>query len=35
MQKLSKEETGRVIPNFKNAVICKGACRICGDWWTD
>ena len=30
MKRLSK-----VIPHFKNAVICKGAHRVCGDWWTD
>ena len=25
----------KVIPHFKNAVIDKDACRVCGDQWTD
>ena len=24
-----------VIPPFKNSVVDKGGCRVCGDWWTD
>ena len=23
------------MPHFKNVVIDKSACRVCGDWWTD
>ena len=30
-----KKRLGKVIPHFKNAVIQKGACQDCGDWWTD
>ena len=30
-----KKRLSKVISHFKNAVICKGACRVCGDWWTD
>ena len=30
-----KKKLSKVIPHFKNAVIDKDACSICGDWWTD
>ena len=35
MQKMSRKTLSKVIPHLKNLVICKGACRVCGDWWTD
>ena len=35
MQKLCKKETEWSDVTFKNAVIHKGACRVCGDLWTD
>ena len=30
-----KKRLSQVLPHFKNAVIVKGACRVCGDLWTD
>ena len=30
-----KKRLGKVIPDFKNAVNCKGTCRVCCDWWKD
>ena len=35
MQILSKKRLSTVISHFKNAVIDKGSCRVCGDCWTD
>ena len=34
MQKLSKEEIKQNYTTFQE-FSCKGACRVCGDWWTD
>ena len=31
-QNCLKKRLGKVIPHFKNTVIHKGACRVCGDW---
>ena len=30
-----KKRLSKVIPHFKNAVIDKGPCSICSDWWKD
>ena len=35
MKNYLKKRLGKVIQHFKNAVFQKGACRVCGDWWTD
>ena len=30
-----KQSLSKVISHFRNAGINKGACSVCGDWWTE